>query len=157
MSWKLYLLRNGRRLNRKRGTGTIRVDGYIQMKESGHPVSTAGGYLFLHRKVLWHKIGPGVHLCFHCATSIEWFKGLECDHLDHNKQNNDPENLVPCCRSCNRARWNRGKTGCPKEGIHGPYDKFYKNGTGRYCSKCKCEKEKRRRDKRRLANEGLHD
>jgi hypothetical protein len=44
---------------------------------------------------------------------------------------------------------NSRKTGCPYG--HGPYDKQYANGH-RYCSKCKSEKEQRRRDRRRNAS-----
>jgi hypothetical protein len=33
---------------------------------------------------------------------------LQTDHLDGNKQNNDPDNLVPVCSSCNKARERAG-------------------------------------------------
>jgi hypothetical protein len=124
------------------GSGTIRSDGYIQIKLPGHPVSGVRDFAFLHRKVLYDKIGPGTHSCYYCNVEITWFVNLECDHKDHDKLNNDPDNLVPCCVGCNRTRWNTEKTECPNN--HGPYDKQYKNGW-RYCSKCKAEKEKRRR------------
>lgn len=35
------------------------------------------------------------------------------------------------------------KTGCPLETEHGPYDKVYLSNGNRYCSKCKCAKQKR--------------
>jgi hypothetical protein len=128
------------------GTGTVRKDGYIQVKLPDHPVAKARGFAFYHRVVLYDTIGPGEHNCFYCGQSVTWFIDLECDHKDHDKSNNNPDNLVPCCFGCNRTRWNTQKTGCPKETDHGPYDKQYKNGD-RYCSKCKCEKEKRRRQR----------
>lgn len=128
------------------GSGTLRADGYWQIRAPDHPASFQGGLIFVHRQVLYDKIGPGSHECHHCAVAVTWFIDLEVDHLDHDKSNNDPNNLVPCCVDCNRGRWNRSKTGCPHG--HGPYDKQYKNGH-RYCSKCKCDKEKRRRESRK--------
>lgn len=136
------------------GSGTKREDGYWQIKLPEHPVSGARGLAFVHRVTLYDKIGPGTHKCYYCPVEVTWFVDLECDHLDHNKDNNDPDNLVACCRICNRARWNRRKTGCPKEEEHGPYDKQYANGH-RYCSKCKNEKEKRRTAKRRALRESV--
>lgn len=126
------------------GSGTIRSDGYVQIKLPGHPVAKARGFAYLHRVVLYDKIGYGPHWCFYCSININWDNGLESDHRDHNKLNNDPANLVPCCGECNRARWNRKKTGCPHG--HGPYDAQYANGD-RYCKRCKAEKEQRRRDR----------
>jgi hypothetical protein len=122
------------------GAGTLRADGYWQIKLPGHPVSGKRGFAFIHRQVLYDTIGPGTHICHYCDQEVTWFVDLEVDHKDHDKSNNDPGNLVPCCITCNRARWNRSKTECPHG--HGPYDKVYKNGL-RYCSKCKCEKQKR--------------
>lgn len=132
------------------GSGTIRADGYIQVSNSVHPVAGVQGLAFVHRIVLYDELGPGIHRCYYCDVPVEWFVDLEVDHKDHDKVNNDPENLVPCCVGCNRSRWNTEKTGCPKQSEHGPYDKVYANGW-RYCSKCKCEKEKRRRNKLRSA------
>lgn len=129
------------------GSGTVRADGYVQIRAEGHPVAGANGLAFQHRVVLYDAIGPGTHECHYCGTPVTWFSGLETDHKDHDKQNNAVENLVPCCMTCNRTRWNTQKDGCPHN--HGPYDKQYANGH-RYCSKCKSEKEKRRRAKRKL-------
>lgn len=130
------------------GEGTIRTDGYIQIKMPGHPVAGKRDFAFVHRVALYDKVGPGSHTCHYCSAVVTWFEDLEVDHVDHDKSNNEPANLVPCCVSCNRARWNRAKTGCPREPDHGPYDKQYADGS-RYCSKCKNEKEKRRRARRR--------
>lgn len=129
------------------GSGTLRADGYWQLRDPNHPTATKSGVLFVHRKVLYDSIGPGTHSCHYCGQSVEWMVDLEVDHKDRDKNNNTPENLVPCCRPCNRSRWNTDKTGCPHG--HGPYDKQYKNGW-RYCSKCKNEKEKRRRDRKKI-------
>lgn len=127
------------------GSGTLRTDGYTQIKLPGHPVAKAHGFAYLHRVVLFDKIGYGPHQCFYCLTHVNWGYDLEADHKDHNKDNNDPLNLVPCCVACNRARWNRTKDGCPHG--HGPYDAQYANGH-RYCKRCKRDKERRRRRER---------
>jgi transposase len=41
------------------------------------------------------------HLCQQCLSS----KDLTIHHIDYNKHNNDPENLITACRSCN-AKFN---------------------------------------------------
>lgn len=64
-----------------------------------------------HRLVLWGKIGPGSHPCYHCAHPVSWAPGMKTskgalvvDHLDHDTWNNDPGNLVPSCHQCNQKR-----------------------------------------------------
>lgn len=141
-SWLKTAAPEDKRKRAANGSGTLRKDGYIQVRKPGHPTASVNGFAFEHRMLLWDKIGPGAHNCHYCSKSIMWHVDLECDHLDHNRSNNNLENLVPCCEECNRARWNREKTECPNG--HGAYDKAYAN-RWRYCSKCKNEKEKRRR------------
>lgn len=81
---------------------------YIQVQAPGHPLVGRNGRAFEHRLVLWNKIGPGTHPCFHCGVAVTWAPGkgnakgaLITDHLDRNPRNNDPENLVPSCPRCN--------------------------------------------------------
>lgn len=83
----------------------------------GHPLSSRKNDVLEHRYVLYEKIGPGPHQChyineFGCGKSaLEWggHGGICVDHLDRNRQNNNPENLVPCCLSCNsKMAWRRG-------------------------------------------------
>lgn len=72
-----------------------------------HPLSPSNGDLAEHRMVLYDKIGPGPHYChWNCGKLLEWggHKGIFTDHLDGNKLNNDPENLVPSCLRCNWGR-----------------------------------------------------
>ena len=127
---------------RPRGEGTVKENGYIQVRRPGHPVAGARGFAYLHRVNLYDAIGPGAHLCHYCPSEVTWGIDLEADHSDRDRSNNDPSNLVPCCGSCNRGRWNAEKTGCPHG--HGPYDARYANGD-RYCKRCKADKEARRR------------
>ena len=77
-----------------------------------HPLYVKGQFLLEHRKVLYDKIGSGPHPChwseaYGCGRrSLEWkgLSGLVVDHLDDDKLNNTPENLVPACSSCNMRR-----------------------------------------------------
>lgn len=90
--------------------------------ESRRPVAAirvSGGYLSyrgqrIHRLVLMDVIGPGEHPCHWCGRPVSWDRsypkdidGLVVDHLDGNKMNNDPANLVPACNPCNTRRRNR--------------------------------------------------
>jgi hypothetical protein len=139
----------GTKHTRKRGEGTIKKDsGYVQVKAHGHPVATLRGFAYQHRVILYDAIGPGTHPCYHCETSVTWGTDLVADHLDFDKINNHPDNLVPSCAPCNirRSNPNVDKTECPHG--HGPYDGQYANGW-RYCKQCKCDKEKRRRDRKK--------
>lgn len=71
-----------------------------------------------HRLILFDKIGPGEHACHHCGKLVSWdvsihrdrahsddhTRALVSDHLDFDKLNNDPDNLVPSCNLCNSTR-----------------------------------------------------
>jgi hypothetical protein len=75
-----------------------------------HPLAV-GGRIYEHRKVLYDKIGPGPHLChWRCGRLVNWggTKGLHTDHVDGVRTNNDPDNLVPACPSCNKLRAKAG-------------------------------------------------
>lgn len=82
---------------------TRHTHGYVILHRPGHPLSVANK-VFEHRYVLYEKVGYGPHLCHHCGIHINWFAGLECDHLDRDRANNDPANLVPTCHPCNVRR-----------------------------------------------------
>lgn len=91
-----------------RGSGHINPDGYRIIKWPGHPLATAQDKLPEHRAVLYAEIGPGQHGCHWCAKPLVWTgRQSECinvDHLDHDRLNNTPENLVPSCLDCNTKR-----------------------------------------------------
>ena len=67
----------------------------------------------IHRVTLYNRIGPGLHPCHWCGKEVEWTRGnngettLVVDHLDDNRQNNEPDNLVPSCNVCNLRRSNK--------------------------------------------------
>ena len=65
--------------------------------------------IYVHKLVLYRKIGAGTHPCHWCGKELEWKRGtagnaLICDHLDGDPSNNDPGNLVPACNGCNTIR-----------------------------------------------------
>lgn len=87
----------------------LSTQGYYVAYDPNHPVSDRDGNIYVHRQVLYDKIGPGHHLCHYCGTEIRWAKGrggnrLTVDHIDAVKTNNDPDNLVPCCLPCNSRK-----------------------------------------------------
>lgn len=90
-----------------RSTGT---NGYVRLSQADHPLATADGFVYEHRKVLFGRIGPGEHSCHWCKKPVAWAVGtarrgnLVADHLDGNRLNNASENLVPACNPCNSAR-----------------------------------------------------
>ena len=89
-------------------------NGYVVLTGMyGHPLVTSGGIVGEHRFVLYEKIGIGPHYChWNCGKLLEWTRySLHVDHIDGNPSNNDPENLVPSCLSCNLAR---ARAGNPK-------------------------------------------
>ena len=74
-----------------------------------HPLAMANGDVLEHRLVLFSQIGAGPHLCYWgCGRSLEWggIRGIIADHLDGDRLNNDPANLVPSCNPCNAHRGN---------------------------------------------------
>lgn len=81
---------------------------YIQVQS--HPLRPEGGSIAEHRLALYEKIGPGPHSCHWCGKQISWgippsADGcIDTDHLDNDRRNNDPANLVPSCHRCNIIR-----------------------------------------------------
>jgi hypothetical protein len=85
--------------------------GYSRISGRNHPLTSKCGTVAIHRKTLYDKIGPGIHVCHWCNTEVEWMHGrpsqpryLVTDHLDDDSGNNAPENLVPSCCACNSGR-----------------------------------------------------
>lgn len=91
---------------------------YVILNLTSHPLSCRGK-VGEHRVVLYKKIGPGTHKCNWCGVPVVWLVGNEArrarttqrlvaDHLDFDKSNNDPENLVSSCLACNTTRSENG-------------------------------------------------
>lgn len=84
---------------------------YRQKKMPNHALAMSSGRVFVHRASLYDKIGPGGFPCHWCQKMVYWEKSypkhedaLLVDHLDHDRHNNNPDNLVPSCNRCNSQR-----------------------------------------------------
>lgn len=89
----------------------INSSGYEKVLKHGHPLSDSQGRVFVHRFNLYNIIGSGLHKCHWCGKKVNWeltypesVDALIVDHIDRDKLNNDPCNLVPSCQSCNSKR-----------------------------------------------------
>ena len=81
-----------------------------------HPLSSKKGVVAEHRMVLYDTIGPGPHPCHWCGKPLDWggAQGIQADHVDEDKLNNDPANIVPSCLHCNL--WRNGGPWAPRHG-----------------------------------------
>lgn len=99
-----------------RGLRTAVTKGPRMRRAPDHPLAPPSGVVAVSRLVLFDKIGPGGHPCHWCDAPLTWTAGggpadpnnLLVDHLDWDRNNNDPDNLVPSCNSCNAHRTRRG-------------------------------------------------
>lgn len=107
---------------RKANEGHIYTDkstGYEIYVGYEHPGALSCGITRYHRIVLWDKIGPGIHACHWCGRDVywdrliteDWYTTLVVDHVDWNKSNNDPDNLVPACNACNVSKDRKNPNG----------------------------------------------
>lgn len=82
--------------------------GYFTVLLPNHPLAGTNGQVFEHRFLHWHETGPDPRPCVWCGTEVEWGgKGrrrLVVDHVNANKRDNSPENLVSSCQKCNSER-----------------------------------------------------
>lgn len=86
------------------GRASTTSGGYRRLCRSDHPLADANGIVLEHRLVLYAVIGPGAHPCHWCGRAVVWGSTLVADHVDDDKQNNTPANLVPSCSGCNTYR-----------------------------------------------------
>lgn len=125
-------------------------------RETEHDLALFGE-LSVHRRVLYEKIGKGPHLChWGCGRILEWggVTGIVSDHLDGNVLNNNPENLVPSCTSCNMRRglagnppdWTSQVTHCPQGHEYTPENTYIYQG-GKSCKECSRERTRQWRRK----------
>lgn len=79
--------------------------GYVIIRCPDHPLcKRSGRNLEYEHRVIFHDThGEGPFSCHWCSNSLTWTT-LDIDHVDENKTNNDPSNLVASCPPCNRRR-----------------------------------------------------
>jgi hypothetical protein len=90
---------------------------YRTTQRPDHPLAPPCGRVYVHRIVLYDKLGPGPHPCHWCGTDVDWLdksnpRALYPDHLNHDGSDNRPENLVAACQPCNTTRgwWSNNDT-----------------------------------------------
>lgn len=99
---------------RRSGIGKANATQYRRVLRRGHPLADKYNRLWEHRAVLYDSIGPGPARCHYCQLALSWSvdkfdpSALQVDHLNARRDDNRPENLVPCCRRCNVARGQAG-------------------------------------------------
>lgn len=127
---------------------------YLRQKVVGHPLASEGEaqMAYQHRYVLYEKIGPGAHPCHWCGKMVEWGgkPRLVTDHLNENRHDNDPDNLVPACVRCNskRAKYPKFMTHCKRGHEYTPETTYVRKDTGtRQCRTCARENDEKRRAK----------
>lgn len=80
-----------------------KVTGYWTVWIKDHPLAGKGGYVYEHRAVAFAKYGDGIQTCHWCSAAISWSE-TDVDHLDWNRSNNVPDNVVTACNRCNAIR-----------------------------------------------------
>jgi hypothetical protein len=88
-----------------------RANRYRTLHRPGHPLAARDGTIREHRLVLYSMLGPGAHPCHWCGRLVDWARSwpadpdaLVVDHLDGDRTNNHPSNLVTSCPACNSPR-----------------------------------------------------
>lgn len=84
-------------------TYSVDKHGYRMGYAPEHPLSSITGLITEHRIIAYEKYGEGEQECHWCKGKLTW-KQVEVDHLDWNRKNNLPDNLVTSCKSCNVIR-----------------------------------------------------
>jgi hypothetical protein len=83
--------------------------GYLFTIDIEHPLTSSKGRVAEHRRVAWEEWGPDEQVCHWCGAVLRW-KGrllvdrLCVDHLNADKLDNAPSNLVASCQMCNAHR-----------------------------------------------------
>jgi hypothetical protein len=125
---------------RMKRIGSLDLPKRQRLSSSGYRLAV-GCKEYEHRVVLLAVIGPEPHPCHWCNRMLTWGVDLQVDHLDNDKLNNDPHNLLPSCRACNVARsdWVSRLTACKRGHPYTPDNtRFWQQdgGNRRECREC---------------------
>lgn len=91
---KPYILRTVRRSTQSN---------YRVLRVPGHPLANGAGDVYHHRLIAYSTRAGVCGPCYWCAVPLQW-KGAVVDHLNEDKADNTPSNLVISCNRCNRLR-----------------------------------------------------
>lgn len=78
-------------------------NGYVLAAAPGHPRALGAYRAYQHRVVFTDTHGEGPFKCNWCGVEVTW-GDMHVDHLDEDKTNNAPVNLVASCAVCNMHR-----------------------------------------------------
>lgn len=81
----------------------LHTQGYLLLYEPDHPLRRRSPRVYAQRVVYHHEHGDGPFNCHWCGCKVTW-DDMHVDHVDDNKQNNEPANLVASCPPCNQKR-----------------------------------------------------
>lgn len=82
--------------------------GYSVTTDRAHPLGDFRGRVLMHRMVMFDEFGWGPHPCFFCGLELPFRTGrkqawpnwgIEVDHIDADRANNDITNLAFVCPS----------------------------------------------------------
>lgn len=79
--------------------------GYMLKHAPDHPLAQKYGFVPEHRLVMYEKLGDQDHFnCHWCDAVLNGWDDVVIDHLNEDKADNNPDNLVISCNTCNRIR-----------------------------------------------------
>lgn len=88
---------------RVRKASWAKPEGYVVAWAEGHPLADKKGQAYQHRLVAHKTHGGKCPACHWCGNQTTW-ADCHVDHLNGDKGDNRPENLVVACATCNRVR-----------------------------------------------------
>lgn len=99
-----FRIRRTGTFERRQRTRRPTIRGYLLTRATGHALATTkDSMVYEHRLVAYDKHSGVCPPCYWCGASLSWDRAV-VDHLNANKQDNEPSNLEVCCTPCNVRR-----------------------------------------------------